>query len=221
MKYIKSICYIITALVVLYLLIPFLYLFSPTRLKDYVYRELCYHVIADGIHARSGSLDDFLKNIVSFVYTNIDSHGDAMPIIDDTSWDCFVRGFGYCDQQAWALSTVLAKKGIPSRLAMLKGRSPSSGHSLAEVYVDNKWRVVDPHMNAVYYNDKGELATFADMQNNVVDLAPVAKEKMELALYRSYFAPDYSPDRWAPLTKKQGPIRRLVFSPVYLILSSV
>lgn len=33
---------------------------------------------------------------------------------------------------------------------MFKGKNPTSGHSVAELYVDGQWVIVDPHMNAVY-----------------------------------------------------------------------
>lgn len=211
---VKKTRFLIFFLLSLFLLSPFFYLFSPPRLRDYVYRELCYHTIINRIDAKSSDVNDFLKKTVNYVYTNIDSH-NSPPIIDDTSWDCFLRGFGYCDQQVWALSTLLAKKNIPARLVMLKGKHPTSGHSVAEVYINGLWRIVDPHVNAIYYRKNGDFATFSDIQKNLVKLDAVVKENMAIALYTSYFAKDYPPERWAPLTKKQGVFRKIVFSPVY------
>jgi len=211
----KKIYIAIALILILFLILPFLYLFFPVRIKDYVHRELCYHAIVDKIEADSGDPDDFLKNIVNYVYTNIDSHGHKMPIIDDTSWDCFVRGFGYCDQQVWALSTLLAKKDIPARLVMLHS-TLSSDHSVVEAYIDGRWRLIDPNMNAVYYNKKEELATFNDIHNDLVNIEPVlSKENYDTRLYKSYFDPENPPDRWGALTAKQGILRKIVFSPVY------
>jgi len=215
MRLIKKLYPALLIALLLFLILPFLYLVLPSKIKDYVYRELCYHTVIDGIKADSANLGDFLQNSISYVYTNMDSHGHNMPIIDDNSWNALVRGFGYCDQQAWALCTLLAKTGIPARLVMLKGRNPVSGHSLAEIYVEGRWRIVDPHMNAVYYNKAGELATFGDIENGRVNLKAVAREGFSLDLYKSYFEKAYPPDRWQPLTAKQGIARKLVFFPVY------
>jgi len=202
-------------LFLIYLAMPFAYLFMPAKIRDYVYREVCYHTIADNIGSRSKEFGDLLKNTTEFIYKNIDSH--YIPAtIDDTSWNCMVRGYGFCDQQAWALATLLSKKGIPARMAMLKGNKAVSGHTVSEVFIDDDWRVVDPHVNTVYYNEDGEFATLKDIQTGRVDLSPVLKEGFSLDTYRGYFEDKFEPERWAPLTEKQGVIRKMIFSPVYL-----
>ncbi len=202
-------------LLIIYMAMPFLYLLGPAKIKDYVYRELCYNTMMDNIAAVSSGLPDMLDRTCEFVYRNIDSH-NVPAVIDDTSWDCFLRGYGYCDQQAWAFSTLLAKHDIPSRMAMLRGDKFLSGHTVAEVYLNGKWRVVDPHVNKVYYTSGGEMATYDDMQRDDVDISNAVSEGLTEAVYRSYFGKAYPPERWSPLTEKVGTIRKIMFSPVYV-----
>ena len=215
MSFIKKMYTALIAALFFFLLLPFLYLVSPAKIKDYVYRELCYHTVIDNIKKESDGINDLLEKTAEYVYVNMDAHGHKMPIIDDNSWNCFVRGFGYCDQQAWALATLLAKKNIPARLVMVRS-SLSSGHSVSEVLIDGRWVVVDPGSNTVHYNKFNKLATAEDIKNGLVTISGYPREQLSVELYTSYFSGEHPLERWGALTTKQGAMRKGVFSPVYL-----
>ncbi|OGW83288.1 MAG: hypothetical protein A2987_00665 [Omnitrophica bacterium RIFCSPLOWO2_01_FULL_45_10] len=210
---------LIAGILIAYLSLPFLYLSFPDKIKKYVYRELMYVTISDRLFEKSKSVPDFLQNTLNYVTLNIDSaHGP--PAMDDNVWRCFVRGFGYCDQQVWAFSTLLAKRDIPSRLVMLKGVKPGrhglDGHSVAEVYLDNDWRIISVQRNIIFYNKKGGLATFDEIYKDRTILDPISGKVPDFDLYKSFFDKTYEPERWEPLTSKQDIVRQAVFSPVYI-----
>ncbi len=156
-----------TAIVGLFLLLlPWLGLLGPDKLRDYLYRQLAYKVIVKNIVTESRDTDsDKVLKIMEWVHkTNYPL--DAFGLIDMSAFDDFVRGIGYCDQSASGVINLAGKAGFSGRVTGLYGDHSISRHSIAEVNVNNRHVVIDPLYNVTYKNNHGELATFNDFQTN-------------------------------------------------------
>ena len=188
----------------IFFLLPYIYLFSPA--KDYIYRELCYYTVVNNVKRKSLNFNDFLEKLTNYVYINTNT-GEPL-VIDDNSWNVLRRGYGLCDQQTWLLSTLLAKLGIPGRWVRLKSQEYNMSHSVAEVFVEGKWRIVDPHINRVFERD-GELATYEDIVN-----LDIEDNGFSALLYKSFYRKEGI--RWGALTEKQNKLGQAIFFPVYV-----
>ena len=104
----------------LFLSVPSALLLGPQKLRDYAHRELTCRAIADEVTKNVTGEIQVAESLFTFVSTN-GYAPPTIPAIDTTTVrDDLVRGIAWCDQQAWALSTSSAKKGIPSTLLMLR-----------------------------------------------------------------------------------------------------
>jgi transglutaminase-like putative cysteine protease len=135
----------LTALAVaVFIALPAALLMAPQKLRDYAYRELAYRVIADEVTKEATSDAQFAASLLAYV-SGHETASSSAQVVDDTVFNDLVRGIGFCDQQAWGLSTLLAKKHVPATLLMLRGRQQVSQHSVATVFLNGKWRVLDPY----------------------------------------------------------------------------
>ena len=71
---------------------------------------------------------------------------------------------GWCGNYVRIFIRLSKAQGHPAH--KLHIQSGSRSHTLAEVYYEGKWRVVDPFFNLVYLVPGGEMATFDDLTEN-------------------------------------------------------
>jgi hypothetical protein len=205
------------ALALVFVLVPTALVLGPRRLRDYAYRELAYRVIADEITKSVTGEGQVADSLLAFVATH-EYAPLTIPAIDRTVLNDLVRGIAWCDQQAWALSTLLAKKGIASTLLMLRGYDTDSHHTVASVYVAGQWRIVDPFYKLVFFKPSGKLATFNDLQRpdrrtRLTSPKYAAMDRYDPTFFKQYFKlfePQYKPIKWAPLTETKDRRRRFV-----------
>jgi tetratricopeptide (TPR) repeat protein len=198
---------VVVSLAVLLIAAPFAALAGPERLRDFVYREVAYRVIVDRVTA--GLTDDtaVAAALFDFVSTRVDAPR-TQPAADLTVWDDLLRGIAWCDQQAWDLSTLLARKNIPSTILMLRGYDAETHHTVASAYLDGRWRILDPFWALVFRRRSGAPATFADLRRP--DLRDeLASAKLDAIAqfdpafgdrYFRLFEPTHPPTQWLPLT---------------------
>lgn len=203
--------------VLLFVALPAGLLFAPQKLRDYAYRELAYRVIVDDVTQGVTSDLQIASSLFAFIADHEFAPGNA-PVVDTTVFNDLVRGIGYCDQQAWGLSTLLAKKRIPATLLMLRGRREVSAHTVAIAYLDGKWRILDPFYKQTFTTPSGELATFEELQRDP-DLIRTASPKLAALArtkkpfvdeYVSLYEPGFPPTKWSPLTEAKDPVRRSI-----------
>jgi hypothetical protein len=200
----------------LFVSLPVALLNGSQRLRDYAYRELAYRVIVDEVTKNVRGDVPVTEALFRFVSTH--EYAPNIPAIDTTVLDDLVRGFGWCDQQAWGLSTLLAKKGIPSTLLMLRGYDIESHHTVASVYLDRRWRIVDPFYELIFAKPSGRPATFEDLRRWSGDsrLRSVKADAIEHhhpgfdQQYVRLFQAQDEPIRWQPLTTTKDTKRHLV-----------
>jgi tetratricopeptide (TPR) repeat protein len=196
------------ALVVLFATPPLALLAAPKRLRDHAYREMAYRVIANEATRDATDELQIVESLLAFVSEHETSLTGAAPI-DATVLDDLVRGIGFCDQQSWGLSTLLAAKGIPAVMLMLRGHDEISRHSVTSVYVAGKWRIVDPLYDLVFFAQPKEPASFEDLarpDRRAALTGPkrAAIQRYDPAFLQRYFAlfdPVHAPVRWHPDTK--------------------
>ena len=117
---------------------------------------------------------------------------------------------------------MLAKKGIPGTLLMLRGRQQVSEHSVATVYLNGKWRILDPYHHLSFLMLSGEPATFEDLQRDPRLILATNPKLGALELYKKGFAdyyaglydPHFPPDKWGSLTDSKNVMRRVVSAAV-------
>ncbi len=88
-------------------------------------------------------------------------------------------GGGLCGQQAFVVNNMLRYQGIVSRILGI------NGHILNEVFVDGRWRVVDPDYNVVFDHSLRELEDHPELvtkQYLGVGLSPPVVDKIKASL---------------------------------------
>src|SRR5262249_35819769 len=75
------------------------------------------------------------------------------------------RGHGYCDQIAHVFATLGYFAGYKTRLFMLKNPATQiSTHTIAQVWLDNQWRFVEPYLGIVPLTSQRQLVSWDDLQ---------------------------------------------------------
>jgi tetratricopeptide (TPR) repeat protein len=85
-------------------------------------------------------------------------------VISDNFYNIARRGFGYCDQVNHVFATLATFAGYQSRLLFLRDEDGVSPHTVAEVFLDGRWIVVDAWIGAVLHDEDGRLVSVADIQ---------------------------------------------------------
>lgn len=203
--------------VAVFIVLPAALLWAPQKLRDYAYRELAYRVIANEVTKEATSDVQVASSLLAYISGHETAPSSAQ-VVDDTVFNDLVRGIGFCDQQAWGLSTLLAKKHVPATLLMLRGRQQVSQHSVATVFLNGKWRVLDPYHHLTFAMPSGDPATFEDLQRDP-DLIRSTSPKLDaLERYKKGFAdyyaglydPRFPPDKWGSPTDSRNLIRAVI-----------
>lgn len=119
-------------------------LLAQPRLREWCYRETSYRVILSRTLQATDALtpEAITLRIADYVHRQVYQGGGS--VIDADAWTHLVRGIGWCDQKAWAIGTLLALRGIHSRLVFLSNQRQDGGHVVLEVLLNGRWCLLDP-----------------------------------------------------------------------------
>ncbi|MDA2915394.1 hypothetical protein MYX64_00855 [Nitrospinae bacterium AH_259_B05_G02_I21] len=200
-------------------------------IRSYLYREISYQWITDRLVGKDDSAAVAAKRVMKYVHEQL-SPIPGEEIIDKTSWNDLVRGVGWCDQADWTTATLLAKKGVAAKMAMMRNDIGSSPHTLLLVKHHGAWRVYDPLLGFAFRRSPSMLPvtlTELSRDSSIIDQQPrlqqIEKDIREnrIAWYRSMFPAEGSkaPEVWESLLdKKNASIsRRLVNQGIRLGIS--
>lgn len=84
-------------------------------------------------------------------------------VIDDDPAATLVRGWGYCDSLAMSYVQVLERIGLRGRLLFLWDEQGTSPHTVAAVWLDSEWRIIDAQTGVVPRTESAEIASAADI----------------------------------------------------------
>ena len=201
-------------------LTPYFLLIGPDKLRDYLYRELVYKVVIENIILESDTdLEKSLK-IQEWVHKN-EYPFSQFGLIDESALTDFVRGIGYCDMLAKGVINLAKKVDIAGRVTGLYGYDSISHHSIAELKINNEYRIFDPYYNIIFRNKKNNIATFDDLQDkNIIETVHGEKFNDRAIRYREFlgennneyyrlFEPKY-PSRIMAITSPISNLKKLL-----------
>ena len=72
---------------------------------------------------------------------------------------------GWCGNYVRVFISFAEQEGYPAHKFHLQ--SGGRSHTLAEVYYQGKWRIIDPFLNYAYFLPNGEMATYQDLRQDL------------------------------------------------------
>lgn len=141
------------------------------KVFDFVYRSHHYQVLAD--EATLGTSTDQERVLALFDWTqrNIPRTPEGWTVVDDHILNIIIRGHGTADQRADVFTTLSTYAGVPAFWAKVRLQKSQDGIILSFALVDGRWVVFDVANRVAFRNDRGDLATPADLRNRR-DLIP-------------------------------------------------
>ena len=142
---------------------PVVWVLASARAQDkleHVYERLTFQVIADRVIQGRSEPQAALSKLLEYVHLQVVSPpNDARTGDLAHPLDILAVGRGYCDQQANVFAQLARTIPVDVQMTFLHDASGASPHSVAEVYLDGAWRVVDPLLGVPILNHEGALAT--------------------------------------------------------------
>lgn len=80
--------------------------------------------------------------------------------------DLLRSGHGWCNEQARVLVALTQIAGLPSRLVFAQSRDGKIAHVVTEVYVDNKWVLVDQTEGLIFTRADGRTLNVLDFRGD-------------------------------------------------------
>lgn len=122
---------------------------------QYIFRCILYKEIADNI-VRNYKLPVKEKAKILFNWTvrNI-AQGSGREDFAALPIDIMIRGYGCCDRSAWVLVTLARQLDIRGNVFYLMDPEEKiSPHTVALLYIDNKWCIFDTYKEVILRNPK-------------------------------------------------------------------
>ena len=152
------------------------------------YQRIAFQWIADqetrGIHDRQAQA----IRLHEYVHERLYQPSSEKPIGDLEPIEILAAQRGWCDQQAAVFIQLARTLPLDSRLVFLQDGHGSSPHSVAEVYFDGHWRIVDPFLGMIITNREGQLASREELGADLQLLTDLPQVR---ALAASGFATDF------------------------------
>jgi hypothetical protein len=118
-------------------------------------------------------------------------YGDSVAFLDNAVGS-LIRGGAVCDSMAWTLVQLAERNGIAGRVTWLINDDGVSPHTVAELLIEDEWRVFDPYYGAIPRNADGTLATREQIARGDLETGSVAYRTSEDRRTQGY--PDESLD---------------------------
>ena len=171
-------------------------------IRDYIYRRITYQTLARKVAGNERTPERVASRMLEYVWESQYPGGGV--VRDETVLTNLVRGIGWCDQDVWTLGTLLESRGIPVRLLFVKDETGASPHSMGEILLDGRWRVVDPLLGIMFRNPDQSLSTLDDLSSNPflaseqpgVQALPPQVRRQVAGLYARLFPVHGVPERW-------------------------
>ena len=113
-----------------------------------------------------------VDNIISYcmnIAENYNIDTDDM-IFGGTEEEILKRGTYWCTDMARIACVMFQTAGLPSRIIITANtKFAYSGHTVTEVYYDNKWGVADPAMGKIFRHNDGTPISAWDIKINNID----------------------------------------------------
>ena len=126
---------------------------------EHFYTRVVFQRIADRVTQGAADPQSSVLRLLDFVHARVVPPPNDRSIGDIEPLEILAAGRGWCDQNANVFGQLARTLPLDVRLVFLidgNGRSP---HSIAEVYLNGEWRVVDPFFGVPIFNRGGKLAT--------------------------------------------------------------
>jgi tetratricopeptide (TPR) repeat protein len=145
-----------------------------------------YAYIVDRLVSPTDDEDAIVTRLAQYAHENLFAP-QKYAIIDAPPLSSLQRGIGWCDQRAHLLVELLDRRRIPGRLLFLRRPQGDSAHSVASVYLDGRWGIVDPLYLLLPRSPSGGLAAPEEICRDTAEFGVLAPEAMGLAGYREQF----------------------------------
>ena len=148
----------LTALALIVVLSPFIALVLPDPWSRHMYHEISFQLIAGNELPETRSPDAIIQSAIDYTRRHLWLFDSQNPY-SGKPFDYLVEGVGWCDYHAKVFCRLLAARGLHARYVFLKDQNGISPHTVAEVFISDQWRAVDPFFNLTYSRHDGEHAT--------------------------------------------------------------
>lgn len=119
----------------------------------------------DALLLQSLHLTNYLGRSRSFIYSHSEINALKSSLIHPVTYDLQTAN-GACGSYAYILSRLLNELKIPNRIAQMKVDNIYGGHILLEAKTSKGWVVLDGSYDLFFKKPDGNLASFADVQEN-------------------------------------------------------
>jgi hypothetical protein len=142
------------------------------------YEKSLFETLASYVNARqhpNATEEELLLNSLHVIYSLETNRNEVFggpkiysaksylfqPVTDD-----LMTANGACGSYTFILSRLLSELRIPNRIAQMVVKGKDGGHILLEAQTLNGWVVLDPLFNLYFIRPDGNLASFANVQDN-------------------------------------------------------
>jgi tetratricopeptide (TPR) repeat protein len=158
---------------------PLSLLLGPTTLREYANRELVYKVIADKV--TRNATNEREKALRLFNYLHYHIHTPMRSRVSDVNQlHHLVRNVAWCDSQAGTLVALARKINLKGGWVALHGYDERSHHSTSVLYIDGKYRMLDPFYGYVFMTKDNDIATLEDIRTSQTMLSSEQYKAMQM-----------------------------------------
>lgn len=128
--------------------------FLNTRDMEHISRSIIYKKIADKIlKDKKLSVIEKAETFFDWTVRNISQSCSGREDYAAFPIDIMIRGYGVCDRSSWVLVTLARQVGIKGNIFyLIDPAEKTSPHTVALVYIDDKWCVLDPYKEIILKN---------------------------------------------------------------------
>lgn len=117
----------------------------------------------DSIVNKCLSMTHYLEARRRKIFGDTELKGFKAEILQPVTFD-LMTGKGACGSSSYVMGRLLREFDIPFRFGQMKVNGIYGGHIIVEAYVNGKWRALDPLYELKFIDQKGQLASFTDVQ---------------------------------------------------------
>jgi len=159
-------------------------------LKESIYNNFpgfAYAYITQNVVGSEKDKEKIVQKLVTFVHENVFVPQGKYKVIDAAPIEQLKRGVGWCDQVSNLFIRLAAFRDIPARMVFLKDTKGVSPHTVADVYLNNAWRIVDPLYNIPVLNNNKTIATSEEICKGDILTTQSLFDEMKLTSYKPLF----------------------------------
>ena len=151
---------------------------------EHFYERVVFQVIADRVTQGAPDAQSALVRILDYVHPRVVLPSNDRPVGDVEPLEILAAGRGWCDQSANVFAQMVRTLPLDVRLVFLRTENGRSPHSIAEVYLDGQWRVVDPFVGMPIFSRDGKLATRREIGEDPDLLSDIPNKEQMASWYK-------------------------------------